>query len=90
MTGEQVKAEVRSAVAAPAIIGGGQLLIGLIVLGVGVAYDWWKLEPGPITLAALGMIGGPGFLLTLLRARALQAGRVVPFHARLKEPNDER
>lgn len=86
---EQVKAEVRGAVKAPALIGGGQLLVGLIVLVVGIGYDWWEREPGLAVWAALFLMGGPGFAVAALRARALLTGQIVTVHAKLKEESKD-
>lgn len=55
--------------AGPALVGGGQLLVGLLFLAVGVAYDWAQRPPGILTIAALLFLGGPGFALALREAQ---------------------
>lgn len=85
---DEVKAEVRGSVRAPTVIAVGQLGVGLVVLAVGIGYDWWEREPGLVTLAGLTLLAGPGFLVAYLRARAIQAGKIVHIPARLKEHDD--
>ena len=58
--------------AAPAVIGGGQLLVGLVFLLVGVGYDYAERAPGLLTIAALIFLGGPGFGVALLQAQRRQ------------------
>lgn len=59
--------------AAPAVIGGGQLVVGVVFLLVGVGYDYADKPPGLITIAALIFMGGPGFGWALMQAQRRQA-----------------
>lgn len=61
-------------VAAPALQALLNLVIGLLILAVGVGYDLWEREPGRLTLAGLALLGGPGLLVALARARGLLGG----------------
>lgn len=59
--------------AGPAAVAGGQLGVGLVVLAVGVWYDWIERPPGLLTIAALVFLGGPGFALALREAQRPRA-----------------
>ena len=55
--------------AAPAAVGGVQLLVGLVFLTVGIGYDYANRAPGLLTIAALIFMGGPGFAWALREAQ---------------------
>ncbi|RTL04397.1 MAG: hypothetical protein EKK62_16515 [Acidimicrobiia bacterium] len=64
--------------AAPAAVGGVQLLVGLVFLAVGIGYDYANRAPGLLTIAALIFMGGPGFAWALReaqRSRMVQGGQ---------------
>lgn len=68
--GKKRSADVRGPLAQAA----GQALVGLLVVAIGVGYDWWQREPGWLVLAGLILMGGPGLVVALVRAKGL----VVP------------
>ena len=78
-------------VAVPATIGGGQLLVGILILAVGMAYDWWARDAGLIVYGALILMGGPGFVVALVQARSILAtGKIVSLDAYVEEEPDDR
>lgn len=75
----------------PAVIGGSQLGVGLVVLAVGLYYDWLGKPPGMITVAALVLMGGPGFVWAIgVARRDAVAGRALGARELLQVEASER
>lgn len=66
-------------------VGGANLLICLVVIGVGFAYDVLQLQAGVVTIAGLLLLGGPPVAIALRLARA--TGDMAALA--LVEPDDE-
>lgn len=73
----------------PALIGAGQLLVALVVLGVGVYYDLVQRSPGLLTIAGLTLLGGPSVAVALRLARA-EVPLAMVAAERDERPDDDR